>query len=152
MSTAAYFTRHMAEGRELWWKLVADDGEDPLHFPFVALASTLMDLPAEHFLENIRCIFHDRDLVLGTLRFADNVIDPDAISKTALMTVEGAEDDIAAPGQTYAAHAICKSIPNRRRQHLVVDACGHFSLFHGRICRTKVVPEIIGFMNHEARV
>jgi poly(3-hydroxybutyrate) depolymerase len=152
ISMAGYFARHLAEGRELWWKFVADDGEDPLHFPFVALVSALMDLPAEHFLENIRCIFHDRDLVLHKLLFANDKIDLDAISATALMTVEGAEDDIAAPGQTSAAHALCRSIPSTRRRHLLVDDCGHFSLFHGRICRTHVVPEIIGFMNHEARV
>ncbi len=67
------------------------------------------------------------------------------------MTVEGAEDDIAAPGQTRAAHALCTSIPSRRREQVLVDACGHFSLFHGRICRTKVVPEILGFIT-QARV
>jgi len=151
MSFAGYFMRNFAQGQELWWKFVADDGEDPLHFPFLALVSTMMDLPAEHFLENIRCIFHDRDLVQRNLRFAGDKIDPDTISGTALMTVEGANDDIAAPGQTFAAHALCRSIPGRKRRHLLLDSCGHFSLFHGQRCRMHVVPEIIGFINHEAR-
>ena len=150
-SFAGYLAHHMAEGRELWWKFLADDGEEPLRFPFSALALTLMDLPAELVLETIRCIFHDRDLVRRNMLFAGKKIDLDAISATALMTVEGAEDDIAAPGQTRAAHALCRSIPSRRRRDLLVEACGHFSLFHGRICRTHVVPEIIGFINHEAR-
>jgi poly(3-hydroxybutyrate) depolymerase len=150
-SFTGYLARHFAAGRELYWKFLADDGEDPRHFPFSALATTMMDLPAEHVLENIRCIFHDRELARRNMHFAGDKIDLDAISATALMTVEGAEDDIAAPGQTRAAHALCRSIPSTRRRHLLVDACGHFSLFHGRICRTHVVPKIIGFINREAR-
>jgi poly(3-hydroxybutyrate) depolymerase len=141
-----YLARHLAQGRELFRKFVADDGEDPLHFPFSTLALTLMDLPAEHFLENIRCIYHDRELARHKLTFAGDKIDLAAIRTTALMTVEGADDDIAAPGQTRAAHALCRAIPSRRREQVLVDACGHFSLFHGRICRTKVVPEVLGFM------
>jgi len=147
----AYVTRHCLEGRELYWKLVADDGVDPVHFPFVTLAYTLMDLPAEHFLENIRCVFQDRDLVTGKFIFANTKIDPLAIRKTALMTVEGERDDIAAPGQTKAAHDLCGSIPKDKQRHLLVDGCGHFSLFHGHICRTQIVPEIMGFLSHEAR-
>jgi poly(3-hydroxybutyrate) depolymerase len=112
----------------------------------LTLALTLMDLPAEHFLENIRCIFHDRDLARHKLAFAGDRIGLTAIRTTALMTVEGAEGDIAAPGQTRAAHALCTSIPRRRCEKVLVDACGHFSLFHGRICRTKIVPEILGFI------
>ena len=69
VSFAGYLARHFAEGRELCRKFFADDGEDPLHFPFSALTSTLMDLPAELVLENIRCIFHERDLVRRNLRF-----------------------------------------------------------------------------------
>ena len=146
ISFTGYLARHLTEGRELLWKFFDDDGEDPIHYPFSALALTQMDLPAEHFLENIRCIFHDRDLARQKLVVNGEKIDLAAIRTTALMSVEGAEDDIAAPGQTRAAHALCKSIPSRRRQHVLVDVCGHFSLFHGRICRTKVVPEILGFI------
>jgi poly(3-hydroxybutyrate) depolymerase len=148
---ADYLARHLAQGRELLWKFFADDGEDPLNFPFSTLALTLMDLPAEHFLENIRCIFHDRDLARRKLTFAGDKIDLAAIRATALMTVEGAEDDIAAPGQTFAAHTLCKAISSRKRQQLVVIGCGHFSLFHGRICRTKVVPEILKFIERVER-
>ena len=145
MTFTGYLARHFAQGKELCWKFLADDGEDPVHFPFSALALALMDLPAELFLENIRCIFQDRDLVRHNMRFAGDRVDLHAINATALMTVEAAQDDISAPGQTSAAHALCKSIPSRKRRHLLVDDCGHFSLFHGRICRTLVAPQIIGF-------
>jgi len=148
---SGYVARHLAEGRELCRKVLADDGDDPIHFPFSALSLTMMDLPAEFVLDNIRSIFQERDLVQNNLRFGGNKIDLNAISTTALMTIEGAEDDIAAPGQTHVAHALCKSIPHSRRHHLLVDGCGHFSLFHGRHCRTHVVPEIIKFTRQAER-
>jgi poly(3-hydroxybutyrate) depolymerase len=145
LSFNGYVARHLARGGELRRKILVDDGEDPIHYPFSALTLTMMDLPAEFVLDTIRCVFQDQDLVRGNLHLGGGKIDLHAISRTALMTIEAAQDDIAAPGQTHAAHAFCKSIPDSRRRHLLVPDCGHFSLFHGRTCRARIVPEIIGF-------
>jgi poly(3-hydroxybutyrate) depolymerase len=71
------------------------------------------------------------------------------------MTVEGEHDDIAAPGQTQRAHDLCPSVPADARRQLVVPACGHFSLFHGDIWRTRVLPQVLSFIElsgHEGRV
>ena len=48
------------------------------------------------------------------------------------MTVEGEDDDVAAPGQTRRAHDLCPLVPADARRQLVVPACGHFSLFPWR--------------------
>ncbi|MGC9371301.1 MAG: polyhydroxyalkanoate depolymerase, partial [Paracoccaceae bacterium] len=69
-----------------------------------------------------------------------------AIRATALLTVEGAQDDIAAPGQTAAAHGLCPALPVQERGRLVVPACGHFSLFHGDIWRAEVLPVVREFL------
>jgi poly(3-hydroxybutyrate) depolymerase len=53
-----YLSRHLAEGGELFWKMMHDDGEDPIRFSFLSLCLSLMDVPAEFFLENIRYVFH----------------------------------------------------------------------------------------------
>jgi poly(3-hydroxybutyrate) depolymerase len=58
------------------------------------------------------------------------------------MTVEGELDDICGPGQTYAAHILCSSVPERRRAHLFLPGAGHFSLFHGQTCRRTVLPAV----------
>jgi len=146
----AFLQRQLLRRDELFWKLLVDDGENPLGFPFWTLASTLMDLPAEHFLENIRHIFHDRSFCRGTLRVAGCRADARAVKSTGLMTVEAADDRIAAPGQTRAAHDLLPFIPPAKRHHLLVPASGHFSLFHGASCRTRVVPEIIAFIDRIA--
>ena len=66
--------------------------------------------------------------------------------RTALMTVEAERDDVAAPGQTRIAQALCYSIPEYLRQHLLVSSAGHFSLFHGNTWRSRVLPAVVAFM------
>jgi poly(3-hydroxybutyrate) depolymerase len=143
----AFLQRQLLDRDELFWKLLIDDGENPLAFPFWTLASTLMDLSADHFLQNIRHVFHDRSFGRAKLRIAGCRADARAIKSTGLMTVEGADDRLAAPGQTRAAHDLLPNIPAAKRHHLLVPASGHFSLFHGASCRTRVVPEIIAFID-----
>jgi len=142
----AYLTRHVSEGRELSRKLMHDDGSDPKSFPFLRLYTAIMDLPVELFLENIETVYHQRRILDGRLTYRGDTVRPQAIEATALMTIEGLEDDIAAPGQTYAAHRICRNIPDARRGHLVVADAGHFSLFHGDRFRTDVLPQVDRFI------
>src|SRR5689334_13142869 len=83
----------------------------------------------------------------GTLAVHGTRVEPRAITRTALMTVEAEKkDDIAAPGQTRIAQALCSSLPEYLRQHLLVSSAGHFSLFHGNTCRSYVLPAIVAFM------
>ncbi len=142
----AYFYRHLISGGELLQKLLADDGLDPVRFPFFGLFTSLMDLPARYFLENIEKVFLMREAWTGELAWRGAPVDFSAIRNTALMTIEGTEDDIAAPGQTSAAHDLCANIPARSRRRLVLNGAGHFSLFYGRACREKVLPQIIDFL------
>jgi len=142
----AYLARHMSEGGELLGKLLSDDGADPARFPFLDLYSSLMDLPAEVFLDIVRHIYQERTLVTAEFHLQKQPVALEAIRSTALMTVEGECDDVAAPGQTRRAHDLCPSVPAGARRELVVPACGHFSLFHGRIWRTRVLPEVLAFI------
>jgi poly(3-hydroxybutyrate) depolymerase len=78
------------------------------------------------------------------------LVEPGAITKTALMTVEGERDDISGLGQTHAAHALCSKIPAARRAHYVQPGVGHFGVFNGRRWREDIAPRIIAFIraNH----
>lgn len=127
--------------------MLRDDGDDPLRFPFLDLYSTLMDLPAEVFLDIIRHIYQERSVWQSKLTARSQYVDFAAVRSTALMTVEGEDDDIAAPGQTRRAHDLCPSVPVDARCQLLVPACGHFSLFHGDIWRRSVLPEVRVFID-----
>jgi hypothetical protein len=67
MGLWAYLARHLREGGELLGKLVADDGGDPVRFPFLDLYSAVMDLSAEVFLDIMRHVYLERTLVRGHL-------------------------------------------------------------------------------------
>lgn len=141
----AYFYRHCASGGELVRKVFADDGLDPIRFPFFQLFTALMDLPARYFLENVQKVFIERQPWTGQLSWHGQRVDFGAIRNTALMTIEGEDDDIAAPGQTSAAHRLCPGIPPSMCRRLVVPGAGHFSLFYGRTWREQIVPAIAAF-------
>jgi poly(3-hydroxybutyrate) depolymerase len=153
MGLWAYLARHLREGSELLGKVLTDDGADPVRFPFLDLYSAVMDLPAEVFLDIMRHVYLERTLVRGHLCVKNEKVALGSIRATALMTVEGEFDDIAAPGQTQRAHDLCPSIPASARRRLVVSGCGHFSLFHGETWRTRVLPQVrtfIGQFGHPA--
>ncbi|MGF1457361.1 MAG: polyhydroxyalkanoate depolymerase [Alphaproteobacteria bacterium] len=142
----AYLQRQVAARGELYFKLTADDGAAPHRFPFYEAYTALMDLPAEVFLDTIRYVFHERALPRRTLTWRDVPVACEAVTRTALMTIEGGRDDVAAPGQTFAAHKLCPNIPFTDRASLVLDPCGHFSTFHGRHMRSRVTPAIRAFL------
>ncbi len=142
----AYLSRHVFSGGELLQKVMNDDGLDPIRFPFLELFTSLMDLPAKYFIENIQKVFLERQAWTGGLWWRGMPVDFAAIHDTALLTIEGADDDIAAPGQTSAAHRLCTGIPPCQRRNLILKGAGHFSLFHGTACRGTIVPEIKQFV------
>jgi poly(3-hydroxybutyrate) depolymerase len=141
----AYLSRSIMSGGELMQKVFADDGVDAVRFPFFNLFTSVMDLPAKSFLENLRKVFIERQPWTGELSWRGEPVDFEAIADTALMTVEGARDDIAAPGQTSAAHRLCPNIPDTLRRRAVLSGAGHFSLFYGRTWRESVLPQVNAF-------
>ena len=58
------------------------------------------DLPAEFYLETVRKVFQEYHLPRGMFEYRGEPVDPAAIRKTALLTVEGEKDDICSVGQT----------------------------------------------------
>ncbi len=146
-----YLIRRVGEGGELRTKVFFDDGADPGRFPFSDLYSSIMDLDARFLLDNTRAVFQECLLREGALCFEATRVDPGAMTQTALLTIEGELDDIAAPGQTSAAHGLCSSLPDRFHHRMVVPGAGHFSLLHGNACRRHVIPAIQRFLDREGR-
>lgn len=150
MALMQHLARHVGSGLELGRKVLQDDGADPIGHPFLRMYSALMDVPAELFLESVERMFHTHLLARGKLRWRGMPVDPAALRRTALMTVEGGRDDICGLGQTAAAHEICCNVPpSRRCHHLEADA-GHFGTFHGHLWRTGILPNVRAFLRAAA--
>lgn len=112
----------------------------------------VLDMPETFYLETIDRVFHRRCLAEGTYTHHGRPVDTGAITDVGLLTVEGENDDISAPGQTIAAHAMCRNLP----AHLQADHCqpgvGHYGVFNGKGFRTGILPRIRSFIaEHEGR-
>ena len=109
-----------------------------------------MDLPAEFFLDTVRVAFHDHELPRGEMTWRDSPVEPRAITRTALMTIEGELDDISGAGQTRAAHDLCTGIPKEKQFHFDVPGAGHYGIFSGRKWRETIYPKIHAFIRKHA--
>jgi poly(3-hydroxybutyrate) depolymerase len=143
--------RHVGEHMRLFQHLVKGDGDSAtLHRKFYDEYLSVMDITAEFYLETVERVFQRHDLPRGAFKWKDMVVDPSAIQKTALLTVEGELDDISAPGQTIAAHDLCAGLKDNRKQHLFVKQVGHYGIFNGRRWRSEIQPAIAAFMRKHA--
>ncbi len=103
---------------------------------------SVADLPAEFYLETVRKVFQEQHLARGIYTYRNRRVDPRAIKKTALLTVEGERDDICGLGQTMAAQDLCSSIKPFRKKHYVQAGAGHYGVFSGTRWQTQIYPVV----------
>ena len=138
-------SRHYDAHVKMFNELVRGDGEAAaVRRKFYDEYLSVLDMSAEFFLQTLDHIFMRHSLPLGTLTWRGERVDLGAIRSTALLTVEGELDDIAAPGQTVAAHRLCSSLLPTQRDHLLQPGVGHYGIFNGRRWRESIVPHIRG--------
>jgi poly(3-hydroxybutyrate) depolymerase len=139
--------RHVSAHWEMFHNLVRGDGDSAAATrAFYKEYSSVMDLPADFYLHTIKRVFHDHDLPQGRFRVRGNAVEPEAIQRTALMTVEGERDDVCAPGQTVAAHQLCSRIAPAKKTHHLQLKVGHYGVFHGRRWQTETYPRVRAFI------
>src|SRR5215475_4036723 len=100
----------------------------------------VLDLAAEFYLETIRLVFQEHALPLGKLKWRGEAVEPRAIRRTMLLTVEGERDDICAVGQTMAAHELCSGLRSYLRRHHMQVGVGHYGVFSGQRWTGQVYP------------
>ena len=133
--------RHIDAFRNYYVGLVEHDHEatEPIR-RFYEEYLAVSDLPAEFYLETVKLVFQDYALPRGELHWRGRTIDPSAIRRTALITVEGERDDICAPGQTLAAQDLCSKLKPYMRTHAVQAGVGHYGVFSGRRWQQHIYP------------
>lgn len=139
--------RHVGEHLKLFKHLVIGDGDSAeAHRKFYDEYLSVLDLTAEFYLQTVHEVFQKRSLATGQLKWRGLTVDPAAIEKTALLTVEGELDDISAPGQTIAAHTLCRNIPESRKHNYMQKGVGHYGIFNGRRWREEIEPKVRAFI------
>ena len=105
-----------------------------------------MDLPAEYYLETLDMVFMKHQLPQGEMAVSGQRVKPWAIRNTALLTIEGELDDISGPGQTEAAHDLCRNIPPHMKEHYLAPGVGHYGIFSGKRWRETIYPLVRDFI------
>ena len=139
--------RHINAHLRMFRHLIEGDGDSAdSHRAFYDEYMSVMDVPAEYYLDTIRRVFKEHWLPHGRWTWHGDKVEPRAITKTALLTVEGELDDISAPGQTLAAHKLCSGLPDAKRRHHLQSRVGHYGIFNGRRWREEIMPVIAAFI------
>lgn len=133
--------RHVAAHRELYEALVEGDEEAAdVTRAFYDEYFAVLDLTAEFYLETVEYVFQEHRLARGVLEYHGRLVDPGAIRRTALLTVEGERDDICSPGQTFPAHDLCRNVRPMRKRHHLQPGVGHYGVFNGRRWQQQIYP------------
>lgn len=143
--------RHTMAQWKMFTHLVEGDGDSAeAHQKFYDEYLAVMDTASDFYLETIDTVFKRHLLPRGLMTWKGQVVDPSQIKKTALLTVEGALDDISAPGQTIAAHDMCSGLKKNMKKNLLQEGVGHYGIFNGRKWREIIKPEIGKFIRKYA--
>jgi poly(3-hydroxybutyrate) depolymerase len=102
----------------------------------------VMDLTADFYLETVRDVFQEHTLPRGQMMWRGRRVEPRAIKKTALLTVEGERDDICSIGQTLAAQDLCSGLRPYMKQHHMQTGVGHYGVFSGRRWSGQIYPRV----------
>jgi polyhydroxyalkanoate depolymerase len=133
--------RHVKAHKELYDNLVAGEiAKAAQTKAFYDEYFAVLDLAAEFYIETVKIVFQDYSLATGELKFRGELVEPRAIKRTALFTVEGERDDICAVGQTLAAQDLCSGIKPYRKRHHMQPGVGHYGVFSGKKWEAQIYP------------
>ena len=139
--------RHLKSHYDYYLHLMRGEDENAdSHREFYDEYNAVLDMPAEYYLDTIKTVFQDFALVNGTWNVQGELVRPQDITGSALLTVEGELDDISGTGQTRAAHGLCTGVPAEHHYHYDAKGAGHYGIFSGRRWREKVYPEVRDFI------
>jgi poly(3-hydroxybutyrate) depolymerase len=111
----------------------------------------VMDMTAEFYLSTVDRVFKKGEIAKNEFVVDGHKVDIGKITDVAVKTVEGANDDISAPGQCIAALDLCTGLPDSKKASHVEPGAGHYGIFAGRSWRNNIRPLVIEFMNANSR-
>ncbi len=97
-------------------------------------------------MQTVETVFIRHTLPKGEMMHRGTKVDPKAIRRVAMLTVEGERDDISGVGQTKAAHDLAPNIAADRRAHYLQERVGHYGVFNGSRFRAEIAPRISDFI------
>lgn len=135
--------KHMESMNQLFDHLVRGDEEEAeKKTAFYDEYLSVMDLPAEFYLQTVKTVFQDHLLPKGEMTARWQPVEPHRIMRTAILCVEGELDDICGVGQTKAALKLTTSLPDEKKHYHLQMGAGHYGVFNGGKYRREIAPLI----------
>ena len=132
---------HMMSHYGLFKHLVQGDGESAdATMAFYKEYRSVCDMTAEFYLQTVDLVFQKHALPKGEMVHRGQVVDPGAITDTAILCIEGERDDISGIGQTRAALTITPNLPEAMKQYHLAADVGHYGIFNGSRWRNAIAP------------
>lgn len=149
---ASFISMNVGAHADAFWDQIAAVAsgaarDDDRHNTFYDEYLAVMDIPAEFFLSTVQRIFKGREIARNCFSIDGKPVDITAIRDTAVMVVEGAKDDISAPGQCLAALGLLPNLPEAMKQSYLAPNAGHFGTFAGSAWRDDIRPAVLEFID-----
>ena len=122
-------------------------GDHDKHNNFYDEYLAVMDMTAEFYLSTVERIFKDAEIAKNSFTVGGTAVDIGKITTVAVKTVEGAADDISAPGQCIAALELCSGLPDSKKASHVEPGAGHYGIFAGKSWRNNIRPLVLAFID-----
>ena len=122
-------------------------GDHDRHNKFYDEYLAVMDMTAEFYLSTVERIFKRAEIAKNMFTVAGKRVDIGKITTVAVKTVEGADDDISAPGQCIAALELCTGLPDDKKASHVEPGAGHYGIFAGKRWRNNIRPLVLDFID-----
>ncbi len=110
----------------------------------------VMDMTAEFYLSTVERVFKNREIARNEFVVAGKKVDFGAITDVAVKIVEGANDDISAPGQCLAALDLLTNLPDSKKASHLEPGAGHYGIFAGKSWRLNIRPLVLSFIDQNS--
>ncbi|HBG98107.1 MAG TPA: polyhydroxyalkanoate depolymerase [Rhodobacteraceae bacterium] len=141
---------HARAFRDQIMRVAKGEGADhDRHNTFYDEYLAVMDMPAEFYLSTVERVFKKREIATNSFTLRGQPVDIGKITATAVKTVEGAEDDISAPGQCIAALPLLTGLPEAMKASHVEPHAGHYGIFAGKSWRNNIRPLVLDFIDSQ---
>ncbi|MGB8623027.1 MAG: polyhydroxyalkanoate depolymerase [Paracoccaceae bacterium] len=122
-------------------------GEHDKHNRFYDEYLSVMDMTAEFYLSTVERIFKGLEIARNRFMVNGKRVDIGKITRVAVKTVEGTNDDISAPGQCIAALDLLTGLPDSKKASHLEEGAGHYGIFAGRSWRDNIRPLVLNFID-----
>lgn len=144
---------HLMSHWQMFQHLVEGDGESAdSKKAFYDEYRSVCDMTAEFYLQTIEHVFQRHSLPKGELTHRGQRVDLTAITDTAILAIEGENDDISGIGQTRASLTLTTGLAEARKRYLLAPDVGHYGIFNGSRWRNTIAPVVEEFIaTHRTR-